>query len=139
MGILENIPTFQHLPDEDFCLGPAMFEYFDTSSKRRGLKLELKRVQVDHELNKTVMTFPNIRIVFIEQELDGAKIASEKVGREKNNLLEERKTLKENFQNQSSKLVRGEDELNILKVDLRDDLLFRYQGFENMNEQVCYM
>lgn len=65
--------------------------------KGGGLKVELKRVKVDHELNQTMMTFSNIRIVSIVRELDGVKIASKEVGLEKDKLLEERKTLKANF------------------------------------------
>lgn len=68
---------------------------------------------------KTMMTYANERIAVLQNDLDGAKSASKRLGG-MHRLLEKKDTLWMNFQSQSTKFVGVEAKLSGIKVDLKE-------------------
>lgn len=76
-----------------------------SKNKEDVLKFELYKTKETYDLDKAILALSNERIITVEGYYKNGESVLEKVELDKENILEKKKTLEENYKNQSKKII----------------------------------
>lgn len=97
-------------------LGRGMFkDSIFSKNKEDALKFELYKIKETYDLDKAMLALSNERIITVEGYYKNGESILEKVELDKENILEKKKTLEENYKNRSKKIIQIEANVGSLK------------------------